>query len=208
MNNNIIATSDEVTEKLRDAIISGEFVPCQRLIEDTLAMKFETSRTPIREAIRKLASVGLVKIEPYKGAIVADVNADEIREIYAVRASLEGLAVKLATPNISKEVIDDLENMIKEMEKSVEQKDRKDFEKWNVEFHLTIYTYCQNKILFNLIRDLLDRTVLFRRSSWESERNLRTVIKSHREILSAIIKGDAEKAKNITEDHTRLYITD
>lgn len=76
------ATSDEVTEKLRDAIISGEYLPSERLIEDNLATRFETSRTPVREAIRNLAASGLVRIEPRKGAVVADINADEIRDIY------------------------------------------------------------------------------------------------------------------------------
>lgn len=202
------ATSDEVTEKLRDAIISGEYLPSERLIEDNLAARFQTSRTPVREAIRNLASSGLVRIEPRKGAVVADINADEIRDIYTIRVSLEGLASKLATPNIPDEILSDLEQMIEEMDKSIEIGDRKGFEKWNMDFHLTIYKYCKNQILFNMIKDLLDRSVLFRRSSWESHRHLKSVMKTHKEMLAAIKERDAEKAQRITENHTQLFITE
>lgn len=202
------ATSDEVTEKLRDAIISGEFIPRERLIEDELAIRFQTSRTPVREAIRNLASVGLIKIEPYKGAVVADINADEIREIYIVRANLEGLATKLATPNIPNETLIFLDNMLEEMEKSIIQGDRNQFGKWNIKFHTTIYSYCQNKILYQLIEELLDRSALFRQSSWESQRHLKVVMKSHRELLSAIVERNAKKAQDIVEEHIQLYIAE
>lgn len=200
--------SDEVTEKLRDAIISGEYLPSERLIEDSLALRFQTSRTPVREAIRNLASSGLIKLVPNKGAIVVDIDTDEIRDIYIIRVSLEALACKLATPNIPDDTIIRLDDMIEEMDRSIEDGDRRTFEKWNMDFHLTIYKYCGNKILFNMIKDLLDKSVLFRRASWESYRNLKSVMKTHKEMLAAIKERDAEKAQKITENHTRLFITE
>lgn len=198
--------SDEVTEKLRDAILSGEYFPNERLVEDDLAIKFQTSRTPVRQAIRSLANVGLIKIMPNKGAVVAEIDVEEIKDIYVVRANLEGLASKLAAKNIPDEVIPNMEEMIKEMESSIIKGDKNSFEKWNMEFHTTIYRYCQNKLLSGMIRDLLDRSVLFRRSSWESQRHLKLVMKSHRELLNAIIERDVDKAQRITEEHTKLFI--
>lgn len=200
-----IATSDEITEKLRDGIISGEFSPNERLIEDSLAAKYETSRTPIREAIRNLSTIGLVKLIPNKGAMVADINMEEIKEIYVVRANLEGLAVKLATNNMPDELFPKLEEMIRIMDDSIYNGDREDFEKWNTLFHLTIYGYCENKLLVSMIRDLLDKSVLFRRSSWSSQRHIKSVMESHKDLLEALKERDARKAQEITEAHTILF---
>ena len=91
-----IAASDEIAELLRDAIISGELKPRERLIEMDLSARYNVSRTPIREAIRNLEAAGLVKLIPYKGAIVADVDVAEIQSIYEVRATLEGMATSVA----------------------------------------------------------------------------------------------------------------
>lgn len=200
-----IATSDEITEKLRNGIISGEFLPNERLVEDNLAAKYETSRTPIREAIRNLSTIGLVKLIPNKGAMVADINMDEMKEIYVVRASLEGLAVKLAAKNIPEDVFSELEEMIKTMDESAYNGDRESFEKWNTVFHLTIYGYSENKMLTGMIRDLLDKSVLFRRSSWASQRHIKAVMNDHRELLEALKKRDAKRAQEITESHTKIF---
>ena len=200
------AISDEVTEKLRDAILSGEYFPNERLVEDDLAMKFQTSRTPVREAIRNLANVELIKIVPKKGAVVAEIDVEEIKDIYVVRANLEALASKLAVKNIPNEVIPEMEEMIEEMESSITKGDKYSFGKWNMEFHITIYRYCENKLLYGMIKDLLDRSVLFRRSSWESQRHLKLVMKSHRELLNAIIERDADKAQRVAEEHIKLFI--
>lgn len=200
-----IATSDEITEKLRDGIISGEFLPNERLIEDSLATKYETSRTPVREAIRNLSTIGLVKLIPNKGAMVADINMEEMREIYVVRANLEGLAVKLATDNMPEEIFAELEEMIRVMDDSNYNGDRESFEKWNTSFHLTIYGYCGNKLLVGMIRDLLDKSVLFRRSSWSSQKHIKSVMEAHKDLLRALKERDAKKAQEITEAHTILF---
>lgn len=200
-----IATSDEITEKLRDGIISGEFLPNERLVEDSLAAKYETSRTPVREAIRNLSTIGLVKLIPNKGAMVADINMEEIREIYVVRANLEGLAVKLATDNMPEEIFAELEEMIRVMDDSNYNGDRESFEKWNTLFHLTIYGYCGNKLLVGMIRDLLDKSLLFRRSSWSSQKHIKSVMEAHKDLLEALKERDAKKAQEITEAHTILF---
>jgi len=200
-----IATSDEITEKLRDGIIYGEFSPNERLVEDSLAAKFETSRTPIREAIRNLSTIGLVKIIPNKGAMVAEVNMEEMKEMYVIRANLEGLAVKLATNNIPESIFPELEEMMQAMNDSFNNGDREGFEKWNTAFHLTIYGYCKNKMLTGMIRDLLDKSVLFRRSSWASPRLIKTVMEEHRDLLEALKKRDEKNAQEIVEKHTKLF---
>ena len=203
----LIVTSDDITNKLRNAIVSGDFMPNERLIEDDLATRFNTSRTPIREAMRNLATVGLVKIVPNKGAMVVDINIDEIKEIYQIRSNLEGLAVKLATKNIPEDVFVDLENMISKMEQAIYDGNRSDFEKWNTNFHLTIYSYSNNKLLYSMIRDLLDKSILFRRSAWISLNRIDAVMKAHIDLLNAIKERDEIKAQKISEDHIVLHIS-
>ena len=83
--------SEEIAETLRDEIIAGVYKPRQRLIEEELSDRFFVSRTPIREALKELESAGLIAIEPYKGAFVADRNPSEIRDIYELRSVLEGV---------------------------------------------------------------------------------------------------------------------
>ena len=111
-----MAAGDEIAELLRDAIISGEYKPRERLIEAELSQRYNVSRTPVREAIRNLAAAGLVTVEPYKGAVVADLDVDEIREIYTVRVALEGLATRLAAARVPEEALQQLAALEEELD--------------------------------------------------------------------------------------------
>lgn len=193
--------SADVTDKLRKSIMNGDFHPNERLVEDELAMKFNTSRTPIRDAIKNLSTIGLVKSYPNKGAVVADIDFDEMKEIYVIRASLEGLATKLAAKNIPCNTIIELENMLTKMNESIIDGNMYEFEKWNTLFHMTIYKYSNNKSLCSMIQDLLDKSILFRRSSWISLSKVEMVMKSHNDLLKAIIDKDELLAQKIIEEH-------
>lgn len=203
-----IPTSDDITEILRNAIIEGQFSPNERLVEDNLASKFNTSRTPIREAIRNLAAVGLVKVVPNKGAVVAEINIDDAKEVYQVRSHLEGLASKLATNNIPEEKYSELEEMLSKMDTAIYYGNRLDFERWNTNFHMTIYSYSNNSVLCNVIKDLLDKSILFRRSSWLTPHKVENIMKTHRDLLEAIKERDPDRAEKITQDHIVLTATE
>ena len=88
-------------EAIREAILSGRFLPGQRLVADELAQEFGTSRMPIREALQRLENAGLVSITPHRGAVVSELSEQEIVEIYHIRAVLEGLAARLAAPHLA-----------------------------------------------------------------------------------------------------------
>jgi len=201
-----MASGDEITEILRDAIVSGEYKPRERLIETELSERYKVSRTPIREAIHNLAAVGLVKLEPYKGAIVADVDAKAIKEIYEVRINLEGLATQLAVSRFPDSAIDRMRELCEQMEQCAEEKDYLTFGDCNEAFHHVIYEYCGNETLIGIIDDLLRRSRIFRHSAWRSGRNLRKTIQGHRDMLKAILARDVEKAKQATEQHIRIYL--
>ena len=202
-----IAASDEIAELLRDAIISGELKPRERLIEMDLSARYNVSRTPIREAIRNLEAAGLVTVIPYKGAIVSDVDVEEIHAIYEVRATLEGMATRLATPNMTPELLDELDRLIREMERSAEAEQATEFTRLNDAFHKSIFNRCGNKVLAGIIDDLLDRSVIFRRAASRSRRNIVNTIQTHREILEAMRRGDAALAQQVAERHVRLFLT-
>lgn len=201
-----IAAGDEIAELLREAIISGELKPRERLIEMDLSARYNVSRTPIREAIRNLEAAGLVTVIPYKGAIVSDVNVEEIQSIYEVRAALEGLATCLATPHMTPRILDKLEGLIRDMERSAEAEQATEFTRCNDEFHKTIYSHSGNQVLTGIIDDLLDRSVVFRRAASRSRRNIANSNRAHRELLEAMGRGDAELAQQVAERHVRLFL--
>lgn len=199
---------DGMVDTLRDAIVSGELKPRESLVETDLAEKFNVSRTPVREAIRRLAALGLVKVERYKGAIIADINADEIRDIYTVRANIEGLAAKLATTKIPESKFDDLKGCLANMDAAAKDWDLLRFASENEKFHRTIYSFCGNKYLCTLIDELLERTATFRRASWQSPRNIKISKDGHKKILAAIMERNEKKAQEAVENHIRLLIAD
>ena len=201
-----VAIRDEITELLRDAIFSGELKPRERLVEAELSERYMVSRTPIREAIHNLAAVGLVQLEPYKGAIVADVDVNAVREIYVVRIALEGLATQLAVPLIPDSVFEQLQQLHEQMAHYMEENDLLRFGDCNEEFHSLIYSYCGNKTLKGMIDDLLKRSQVFRRSAWRSDRNLHSTLSGHQKILDALRARDAEKARRAVESHIKIFL--
>jgi DNA-binding GntR family transcriptional regulator len=108
---------DVVFDYMKDAIITGKLKPGERLMEVQLAEKLGVSRTPVREAIRKLELEGLVVMVPRKGAYVADLDAKDLLNVLEVRSSLEGLAASLAAERITEEEIDKLKKIIEEFQK-------------------------------------------------------------------------------------------
>ena len=200
--------SDEIVDRLRDDIVSGYFKPRERLIEAELSERYNTSRTPIREAIKKLEAGGLVKVKPYHGAVVTDVDINEIKDIYEARVILEGQVTMMAAQNITVETLNKLANSIKIMEKLASQGKNLEFGEENERFHRYIFSSCENKYIVKLIEEMLEKTAIFRRMSWQTISNLNIAIKGHKEIYNAIKKGDAEKARELSGKHIRLYLTE
>lgn len=195
----------EVTEILRDEILSGKLKPRERLVEEDLAKRLNVSRTPVREAIRNLESIGLVQHMMYKGAFVSDVNAPLIRDIYAVRIILEGQATRLAVPNVTPKAVQQMEIILRRIEDAGEIGDHVAFEVGNEEFHLLLYSFCGNALLEEMVRDLLIRCAVFRNALPRSRQNIAQVVQAHRVLLNAVIDKDMDAAQRIAEDHIRVF---
>ena len=199
-------STTEIVEILRDDIVRGDLKPWQRLVEIDLAQRFHVSRTPIREAIKQLAALDLVKLEPYKGAVVADIDMKEITDIYVVRANLEGLATKLATPNLTEMDFEEMERQIQLMNQAREIFNLEQYTRANEAFHNIIFLACGNQYLINTLGDMLARTASFRNTSWSMRSGTRHDVSSNRhgEILEALRKRDADKAQELAEQHIAL----
>ena len=163
--NDYLPLRDVVFNTLRQAILRGEMEPGERLMEIQLAQKLGVSRTPIREAIRKLELEGLVIMIPRKGAEVAHITEKDMRDVLEVRCTLEELAVALACKNVTPERIMDLRAANKVFESAIVSKDVVNIVDADVQFHDTIYAMTDNDRLIQIINKLREQMYRYRLES-------------------------------------------
>lgn len=195
---------DVVFENLRTAILEGKLKSGQRLMEVQLAEQLGVSRTPIREAIRKLELEGLVIMLPRKGAYVADMSFKDLIDVLEIRASLEGLAASLASERRRDEDIMVLEKISIEFEESVKNGDIEAVLKKDVEFHERIFSLANNKKLYQLINSLWEQVHRFRVTYVSDYEASLSLVEEHNKILQAIKNGNCELAKKYATDHIEL----
>ncbi len=192
---------DVVFENLREAIVEGKLSPGQRLMEVQLADQLGVSRTPVREAIRKLELEGLVIMLPRKGAYVANMSLKDVIDVLEIRASLEGLAAYLAAERMTDEDILKLEKIAEDFDQGKENEDLETLLKKDVEFHECIFKATNNKRLHQLINSLWEQVYRFRVSYISDYESTVNITKEHKLILEAIKSGDSELAKKYAKEH-------
>jgi DNA-binding GntR family transcriptional regulator len=188
-----------VIAELRQAILGGRLKPGQRLVEERLAEELGVSRNPVREAIRALASEGLVEVTARRGASVAKMSDQEARETIELRAMLEGQNARLAARRQDGDVIKRIESVLKKGVLAVSNKRFERLTELNQEFHRELYAAGQNTVLGELLEKLRDRTaILFaptdpmnQARNWED----------HAAILRAVIDGDERMAATLASEH-------
>lgn len=188
---------------LREAIIIGELRPGERLMEVQLAEKLGVSRTPVREAIRKLELEGLVDMLPRKGAHVADLSVKDIMDVLEVRATLDGLATSLAATRITEEEIKALKNVQNQFANYVEKENLQGSIKKDVEFHEIIYKSSRNEKLIHISNNLREQIQRFRIIYLKDYGSPLDVVKEHTEILDCIISKNSERALTLAHRHIR-----
>ena len=193
-----------VHDHLRDEIISGGLTPGTVLHEVALAGSLGVSRGPIREALGRLATEGLVAIRPRRGAVVRALSNEEFIEAYQVREALEMMAVRLAVPRLTAEDQVAMERLIEEMASRAEAEDVQGFFEANTEFHQRFFEVAGNRMLSELYRQLRGQIDRHRLRSLELRGNLRRSIEEHRAILWAARTGDVEQAVRLASDHIRV----
>jgi len=194
--------NEAVYENLRKEIIEGRLNPGEKLTFSKLSEKFGLSETPIREAVKKLESEGLVSITPHVGAIVSKVEPDEIIEFYLIRAELESLATKIAIPYITDSKIAELYKNIKAMEEAISKKRYEYLGDLNKEFHLIIYRSAPFPHLCNLIVELWEKAHRIRNVDGffivASGRALESV-EEHKQIIDAIKEKNEDLAAELVK---------
>lgn len=195
-------SSDFVYLDLRGKIVSKELKPAQRLLEVKIATEMGVSRTPVREALRRLANEGLVKIVPNSGARVAAPTANEMENAYNVREYLENLSVELACRNgLDRRVLDRLEEVLRSEEGAFENKNIDSFLEANNTFHRLIAEAGRNSVLCEYIENIMLRTnvYIFFYDQFNEKDNYSS--REHRAILRAIAQRDKDRAQEQMREH-------
>ncbi len=192
--NDFLPLRDVVFNTLRQAILRGELQPGERLLEIHLANKLGVSRTPIREAMRKLELEGLVLMIPRKGAVVAEITEKSLRDVLEVRKALEELAVRLACEKIQDEEIEELKAAAKEFENALKSGDVTVFAEADVKFHDIIYRTTDNQRLIQLLYNLREQMYRYRVEYLKRKDSHEVLLAEHQRIIETIEKRDEKSA--------------
>ena len=192
---------DVVFQTLRKAILTGELMPGERLMEIHLAEKLGVSRTPIREAIRKLELEGLVINIPRRGAQVAEISERGLRDVLEVRRALDTFCAELACERISDEEKEALKKACTDFEDAVATKDASVIAKADVAFHDIIIGATGNERLVALLNNLAEQMYRYRFEYIKDVSQHKKIIEEHRVLLDAILKGNIIGARDAAREH-------
>ena len=185
---------DVVFNTLRQAILTGELKPGERLMEIHLADRLGVSRTPIREAIRKLELEGLVVMIPRKGAQVAKITEKNLKDVLEVRRALDMLAVRLACQRMSEEDKKALRKACDEFAMVIKNNNTKDITEADVRFHDIILKSTGNDRLIQLVNNLAEQMYRYRLEYIKDSAYHSRLVQEHEAIYNAIINKEEEKA--------------
>jgi DNA-binding GntR family transcriptional regulator len=149
----------------------------------------------------RLETEGFILVNPYQGAEVISLSADEVEEIYLVRVCLEGLATRHAAERLNQEHLDILRGIVKEMEDGLGTNDYSEYQPLNRRFHLMLYEAAGVQLLQRIVLDLWDKAELYRNRFLSMPERAPSIIKEHRSILDALEAGDGIRAEQAMEQH-------
>jgi DNA-binding GntR family transcriptional regulator len=192
--------SELVRDQVREGIQSGKFQPGERVRENDIAEWLGVSRTPVREALRQLEAEGLLAFVPWRGVVVAELDSQQVVELYKVRASLEGLAAALAAQHIGDTEIELLEALISHGEQS---NDPHQLAKINKRFHETIYAASHNRYLIQNLKALQSSLALLNGTTYASPGRREQADKEHRDLFEAIRDRDPIRAEALARQHLK-----
>lgn len=190
-----------VYEKIRDGILSGQYSPGRRLVAEELARELGVSRMPVREALHRLESTGLVESAPHRGTVVSELSEVEIIEIYHIRAVLEGLAARLATPQLTSQDHAQIQTILNEMNHAMQTGDMQCFLTLNREFHEVIWKAARAPRLLELLENLYATSQRYRSISLYLPGRLHQVAEEHRQIAAELARGDVVAAERSANEH-------
>lgn len=199
--NEYLPLRDVVFNTLRKAILKGELKPGERLMEIALAQRLGVSRTPVREAMRKLELEGLVVMIPRRGAQVANITEKDLNDVLEVRIALENLSIQKACSCMTEEELEKLKEAALKFESMTENGNLVRLAEADVEFHEVIYQSSDNRRLNQVLNNLREQIYRYRVEYLKDETTRKTLVKEHEEIYEAIRARDVKKAQEIAYRH-------
>ncbi len=195
-----ISLADQIFEKLEKDILTGKYSYGEVLTETKLSEELGVSRTPVREALRRLAQEKLIK-ETQRGTIVLGISKEDLVDIYAIRMPLEAMAITRFIENMTDETLKILRDIVDVQEFYGTRKDFSNISSKDSEFHEEIYRNCGSHILEETLVPLHRKVVKFRKASIEQIGRAEKSIEEHKEILKAIEEKNVEKAVELVTKH-------
>jgi len=188
---------------LRQDILNNTYRPGQRLSEEAIAQELNVSRTPVREALKRLHAEGFVEITPHRGAVVRDPSGEELAELCTVREVLEGLAARLAARSISLIEVYSLERLLAEMEAAMAEGRLADLDALNFQFHETIWIASRNRYLAHQLRQLRQFVHRLQESTLTVQGRKEEAYREHKALFEACAAGDPDEAERLAREHVR-----
>jgi DNA-binding GntR family transcriptional regulator len=199
---NTISVRERTYEFLKSSVLSGHFNPGERLTEEHLAKNVGVSRTPVREALHKLESEGLIKALETRGFIVSRDSKDEVEELFELRAILEGYALRIISERISKEDLERLNGFIERAENALKRERIEEVFKWNTKFHDTLHgIVVEKKRLHRLLVNIRKYVLRYRRDTLQYPDGGKRAVDGHRKILLALRLKDPDLCERMMREH-------
>jgi DNA-binding GntR family transcriptional regulator len=199
-----LTQTERLAGEIAESVLSGAFQPGFRLDEYMLAERYGVSRTPVREALRQLASTGLIDIRPRRGATVANATSAQLETLFAAMAEIEATCARLAAMSMTPIERRRLQNMHEAMAALALDDDRDSYTASNVVFHTQIYAGAHNEILSDFATGLRRRLAPFRRAQFRTEGRISRSHSEHGAVVKAILACDAAAAHTAMFHHMSL----
>ena len=190
-----------VFNKLREDILSGKYQDHEELKEVAIGEELGVSRTPVREAFRQLELEGLIQIVPNKGAYVTGITAKDVKDIYMIRSSLEGMCARLATENITEEQLEELEENVYLASLHASKGHMEQMTELDNRFHHILYEACDSKMLEKLLQDFHQYVMRIRKKTLSTKERGIASNEEHRQIMEAIKAKNPDEAQRLANMH-------
>jgi len=201
---NGISVREKTYDYLKSNILSGRFVPGERLAEEHLAEELRISRTPVREALHKLEQEGLIEPLESRGFCVPHDSPEEIEDLFDIRTVLEGYTLKIICERITDEQIEKLQEMIDKAEDALRRKRIDEVFQWNTQFHDTLHSLVADKRRFHsLIVNMRKYVLRYRKDTLQNLGAGKRAIDGHRQILLSLKLKDPELCERVMRIHIR-----
>ncbi len=199
---------DRVYKAIRDLIFSQAFPPGSKLNVEQLCRDLGVSRTPVWDAMKHLETEGLVETVPRQGVFVLNFSVERVREIYAAREVLDGLAARSAAEQIGPTALSALESVIRRQEAAVRALDFDSYSRADIDFHNRLLAAAKNHLLSRLVESLYGQILVLRLRTLNLRERIQWSFAEHTRIFEAVATHDPERAESAARTHVRMVMLD